>query len=226
MSFRANAKKVRDTELPIWKRLVALRCCIAQQSQLTGESYQATLENYDRLYGFNRYRPRTDPPTEAQLLETLRLLEITRKVFTADIQDEAQRNREAKWARKNAQRASAPSYLWGIPCATRQQFDKTISKSKPTLVSVMAPWDGGSARLSFDLQRWKANTKQWHWLMVDCDQEIELCQGLKIATTPALFVYQKGKQLAQRQGLFRHQGTADEHYHAFLRWLETVRAVE
>lgn len=224
MSFRASAQKVRNPELPIWRRLVELRHCFS--ITYAPDGYHAMVQRYDDLYGFNRYRPRTDPPTEAQLLTTLEALEQERSVLAAMRQGEAQQTRDLRLAYKNAQRASAPSYLFGMPCATREQFERTIAKPKPTLVSVMASWDDSSARLSFVLRRWKAGTQQWRWLMVDCDQESALCQGLNIATTPALFVFQQGKLLAQRQGIFCHQGTDDEHYQTFRDWLETAGAVE
>jgi hypothetical protein len=93
MSFRASANKVRNTELPIWKRLCALRSCIVPLSNLTGEGYRAMVQRYDTLYGFNRYHPNTNPPTETPLLATLEALENERHVLIAQRRAEAQRSR-------------------------------------------------------------------------------------------------------------------------------------
>ena len=70
------------------------------------------VQRYDTLYGFNRYHPNTNPPTETQLLATLEALENERHVLIAQRRDEAQRNREAKLARKNGQRARDTNSLY------------------------------------------------------------------------------------------------------------------
>jgi hypothetical protein len=105
MSFRASAQKVRNPELPVWRRLVELRHCFS--ITYAPDGYRAMVQRYDTLYGFNRYHPNTNPPTEAQILATLEALENERSMLIAQRRDEAQRNREAKLARKNAQRQQA-----------------------------------------------------------------------------------------------------------------------
>ncbi len=160
------------------------------------------VQRYDTLYGFNRYHPNTNPPTETQLLATLEALEDERNVLIAQRSDEAQRNREAKLARKNAQRLSAPRYLWGMPCATREQFERTTAKSKPTLVFFGAPWDANSTRMAIWLPGWKLSAPGWRLLLLDTDMEanFELYRELGFQNTPTVLVFQRGQEIARRVG--------------------------
>lgn len=202
MSFRASANHVRNAALSPWQRLVALRSCFVCFSEATGTRFTANLERFDNLYGFNRYHPNTNPPTEAQLLATLEALENERNVLIAQRNDESQRNREAKLARKNAQRLSAPRYLWGMPCTTREQFERTIAKSKPTLVFFGAPWDANSTRMAIWLPGWKLSAPGWRLLLLDTDMEanFELYRELGFQNTPTALVFQRGQELARRVG--------------------------
>jgi hypothetical protein len=105
MSFRASANKVRNTELPIWRRLVELRHCFS--ITYAPDGYRAMLQRYDTLYGFNRYLPHTDPPTERQLLATLEALEKERAALIAQWHLEAEQRRAVKLVRKTDQRRAA-----------------------------------------------------------------------------------------------------------------------
>lgn len=202
MSFRASANRVQNEALSPWQRLVALRSCFVCFSEATRTRFTTNLERFDTLYGFNRYRPRTDPPTEAQLLATLEALEAERSHWITQRQAEAQRNREAKRARKNAQRASAPSYLFGMPCATREQFERTIAKSKPTLVFFGASWDRHSTRMAIWLPSWKDTNPGWQLLVMDAQTEgnWDLYRSWGITNTPALLIYRSSREWARRVG--------------------------
>jgi hypothetical protein len=107
MSFRAHSHHVRNSELPIWRRLISLRSCFVCFSEATRTRFTANLERYDALYGFNRYHPRTDPPTERQLLATLEALEKERAALIAQWHLEAEQRRAAKLVRKADQRRAA-----------------------------------------------------------------------------------------------------------------------
>ncbi|WP_394794107.1 thioredoxin family protein [Armatimonas sp.] len=199
MSFRASANKVRNTELPVWRRLCELRHCFS--ITYAPDGYRAMVERYDTLYGFNRYHPRTDPPTEAQFLATLEALERERSGLLAARHAEAQRIREGRLAHKNAQRQSAPSYLFGMPVATLAQFKRTTAKSKPTLVFFGASWDANSARLAITLRAWKLTAPGWRLLILDAATEANWEQYQTFgSTTPLLLIFRQGIELARQAG--------------------------
>lgn len=228
MSFRASANKVRDEALSPWQRLVALRCCIQNLTLHSGESYYYALQRFDERFGFNRYRPRTDPPMVKQLCETLTAVERERNILLDRGRVEAIRNLRAKLRHRERQRSNLPSTLFGLHSASARLFRITTALHRPTLVFCGATWDSNSARFAVILRRWRSSTSTWSLLTLDIDTERNrlLYNDLEIVTTPTLFVYQRGKLLARREGVFRHQGTTDESYQTFLDWLTTTGAVE
>lgn len=103
MSFLSSARKVRDPDLPLWKRYSALRGCVVSFSFLTKRSYTGTLERLGLTWSV--LRP-ADPPTDEFLRRTLDLLERERTLYLAGLRSfELRRVRAKMRGRRQLSRA-------------------------------------------------------------------------------------------------------------------------
>ncbi|HST61698.1 MAG TPA: hypothetical protein VLK84_23565 [Longimicrobium sp.] len=118
MSFLSSARKVRDPDLPLWKRYSALRGCVASFSFLTQRSYNGTLERLGLTWSI--VRP-ADPPTDAFLRRTLDLLERERSRYLAGLRGFELRRVRAKMRGRRqlsrAERAALASLREGVDAA-------------------------------------------------------------------------------------------------------------
>jgi hypothetical protein len=103
MSFLSSARKVRDPDLPLWKRYSALRGCVVSFSFLTKQSYNGTLERLGLTWSV--LRP-ADPPTDEFLRRTLDRLERERTLYLAGLRSfELRRVRAKMRGRRQLSRA-------------------------------------------------------------------------------------------------------------------------
>jgi hypothetical protein len=107
MSFPAQVARVRDSNRPIWYRLVALRECISLLSYCSEQGYRELLQQFDKEFHFNRNYPRIDPPTELEILTTLDAVIKERARCLEKLQAQQQTKHHQKLARKNAQRLAS-----------------------------------------------------------------------------------------------------------------------
>lgn len=78
MSFNYHARRVRDPDHPVWRRLSSLRACVRSYCRLTGESFDGTSAALG--LEFSRNAP-ADPPTDAFLRRTLDRVERERNRY-------------------------------------------------------------------------------------------------------------------------------------------------
>jgi hypothetical protein len=103
-SFRVHARKVRNTEIPIVKRLEGLRGCILYLRTFYSGTYAQAIENFEVFFGIESWSV-ANPPTNQQLedvvdrIESLRNNELVRQRLIAT------RNLRAKLNCKNQQRS-------------------------------------------------------------------------------------------------------------------------
>lgn len=103
MSFLSSARKVRDPDLPLWKRYSALRGCVVSFSFLTKQSYNGILERLGLTWSV--LRP-ADPPTDEFLRRTLDRLERERTLYLAGLRSfELRRVRAKMRGRRQLSRA-------------------------------------------------------------------------------------------------------------------------
>lgn len=89
MSFKCQARKVRNRDLGLWVRLAALRSCIARVAFMENFPYTEIFERLDRQFGFNRcweIHPE-QVPSEESLLNTLAALEQERNEVIAHLEE-------------------------------------------------------------------------------------------------------------------------------------------
>jgi hypothetical protein len=124
MSFLSSARKVRDPNLPLWKRYSALRGCVASFSFLTKQSYNSLLERLGLTWSVLRPAP---PPTDAFLRRTLDRLERERTLYLAGLRSfELRRVRAKMRGRRQLSRAERDALA-----ELRQRVDAGIAPVPP-----------------------------------------------------------------------------------------------
>lgn len=124
MSFLSSARKVRDPDLPLWKRYSALRGCVVSFSFLTKQSYNGTLERLGLTWSV--LRP-ADPPTDEFLRRTLDRLERERTLYLAGLRSfELRRVRAKMRGRRQLSRAERAALA-----ELRERADAGIAPVQP-----------------------------------------------------------------------------------------------
>lgn len=97
MSFREHAEKARIPDRGIWRRLSAVRACVASFCWLTRLPYRATLERLGLNWSIVVPSP---PPTEAFLADVLAAVERERSRYLVGLAEFEGMRRARKTAGK------------------------------------------------------------------------------------------------------------------------------
>lgn len=93
MSFREHVTKARDPERGVWRRMSAVKACVASFCWLTRLPYRATLERLGLTWSVLVPSP---PPTEAYLAGVLAAVERERGRYLAGLAAFEEMRRERK----------------------------------------------------------------------------------------------------------------------------------